>query len=156
MINGPIFAFETVCKWSQLTAQSWGIPSDFERNTSDGILRTVVVMGAIVTSPRYSNTESRVRIRTGRFLSGGTNLYHRISPCFIRLPTHAQFPKPKTQQQQPDAVHTPGDACVLVVQAYDAKVRHGAPSLRKQIGLYRVPLKRDRPLSQGHHQGSSG
>ena len=52
MINGPIFVFETVCKWSQLTAQSWGMPSDFERNTSDGILRTVVVMGAIVTSPR--------------------------------------------------------------------------------------------------------
>jgi len=59
MINGPIYVFETVCKWSQLTAQSWGMPSDFERNTSDGILRTVVVMGAIVTSPRYSNTESR-------------------------------------------------------------------------------------------------
>ena len=31
----PIFALETVCKWSQLIAQSWGMPSDFERNTSD-------------------------------------------------------------------------------------------------------------------------
>ena len=65
VINDPIFPFETVCKWSQLTAHSWGMPSAFERNTSEGILRIVVVMGAIVTSPRYSSTEFRVRIRTG-------------------------------------------------------------------------------------------
>jgi hypothetical protein len=146
MINGPIFVFETVCKWSQLTVQSWGMPSDFERNTSDGILRTVVVMGAIVTSPRYSNTESRFRIRTGRFLSGGTNLYQRISPCFIRYPRLARFPKLKTRGQQPDAVHTPGDASALVAQYYNGQARHEAPSLRKLSGLCRAPLKHGRPL----------
>ena len=99
VINDPIFPFETVCKWSQLTAQSKGTPSAFERNTSDGMLRTVLVMGATVTSPRYSKTESRVRIRTGLFLSGSVNLYQRISPCFIRHPKLAQFPKPKTHWQ---------------------------------------------------------
>jgi hypothetical protein len=71
VINGPIFPFDTVCKWSQFTAQSWGIPSLFERKTSEGMSRTVVVMGATVISPRYSNTEFLVSIRTGRFLSGG-------------------------------------------------------------------------------------
>src|SRR4030043_75177 len=141
VINGPIFAFETVCKWSQLTAQSWGRPLAFERNTSEGIFRTVVVIGAIVISPRYSKTESRVRISTGRFLSGGRNLYQRISPCFIRHPKPAQFPKPKTHRRQPDVVHTPGDACVPVVQAYSAQVRHGEPFLRKRNGLCRVLLK---------------
>ena len=70
VIRAPIFPFETVCKWSQLTAQSRGMPSDLERNTSEGISRTVLVIGATVTSPRYSKTESRVRIRTGLFLSG--------------------------------------------------------------------------------------
>src|SRR4030043_73599 len=137
VISGPIFAFETACKWSQLTAQSWGMPSAFERNTSDGILRTVVVTGAIVTSPRYSNTESRVRIRTGRFLSGGTNLYQRISPCFIRHPKSARFPKPKTRRQKPDAVHTRGDASALVAQDYNGQVRHEVPFLCKLSGVCR-------------------
>jgi hypothetical protein len=62
-----IYLTSIVCKWSQLMAQSRGMPSALERYTSDGMLRTVVVMGAMVTSPRYSNTESRVRIRTGLF-----------------------------------------------------------------------------------------
>jgi len=116
IINDPIFPFKTVCKWSQLTAQSRGMPSAFERNTSDGILRTIVVMGATVTSPRYSNTESRVRIRTGLFLSGFKNLYQRISPCFIRHPRPALFPKPKTHRQQPGAAHTPGGVCAPFAQ----------------------------------------
>jgi hypothetical protein len=114
VINVPIFIFETVCKWSQLTAQSWGMPSTFARNTSEGILRIVVVMGAIVTSPRYSNTESLVRIKTGRFLSGGLNLYQRISPCFIHHPKSAQFPTPKTHWRQPGGARTLGDAYVLI------------------------------------------
>lgn len=114
VINGPIFPFGTVCKWSQLTAQSLSMPSALVRNTSDGILRTVLVMGAIVTSFRYSNTESRVRIRTGRFLSGRTNLYQRMSPCFIRHPKLAQFPKLKTHRQQLDAVRTLAGVCALV------------------------------------------
>lgn len=70
VIKEPTLLFETVCMWSQLTAQSRGIPSAFERKTSDGISRTVLVMGATVTPPRYANTESRVRMRTGLLLSG--------------------------------------------------------------------------------------
>ena len=158
MINDPIFLFETVCKWSQLTAQSWGMPSAFERNTSEGILRIVVVMGAMVTSPRYSNTESRVRIRTGRFLSGGMNLYQRISPCFIHHPKPAQFPKPKTHRQQLAAARTPGDAYVLVAQGCSAQVRHEAPFWRKQNDLCGAPLKRvdrfDKIIIKGHLNGS--
>jgi len=127
MINDPILPFETVCMWSQLTAQSRGMPSVFERNTSDGILRTVLVMGATVTSPRYSNTESRVRIRTGLFLSGCKNLYQRISPCFIRHPRLALFPKPKTHRLQPVAVRTLGGACVPVAQGCIGKVPHEVP-----------------------------
>ena len=70
----------------------------FERKTSDGMSRTILVIGATVTSPRYSNTESRVRIRTGLLLSGRANLYQRISPCFIRHPKPVPFPKPKTHR----------------------------------------------------------
>ena len=99
VINDPIFSFETVCKWSQLTAQSRSMPSTFERNTSEGILRIVLVIGATDISPRYSNMESRVRIRTGLFFSGFTNLYQRISPCFIRHPKLVLFPKQKIFRQ---------------------------------------------------------
>lgn len=70
VIRVPILPFETVCRWSQLIAQSRGMPSAFERKTSDGMSRTVLVMGATVMSPRYSNTESLVSMRTGLCLSG--------------------------------------------------------------------------------------
>jgi hypothetical protein len=140
VINDPIFLFETVCKWSQLTAQFWGMPSAFERNTSEGILRTVDVMGAIVTSPRYSNTESRVRIRTGRFLSGGINLYQRISPCFIHHPTPAQFPKPKNHRRQLGTARTPGDAYVQVARCCTVQGPHEVLFLRKQSDLFGAPL----------------
>jgi len=73
-------------------AQSRGIPSCVDRNTSLGIERIVVVIGAIVTSPRYSRIESRVRIKTGRFLSGRLNVYHLISPLFIHSPNPAPLP----------------------------------------------------------------
>jgi len=99
VINDPILPFETVCRWSQLTAQFRSMPSAFERNTSDGMFRIVVVIGTMVTSPRYSNTESLVRIRIGLFLSGLANLYQRISPCFIHRPRLAPFPKPKIPRQ---------------------------------------------------------
>jgi hypothetical protein len=49
-------------------------------------------------------------MRTGRFLSGGTNLYQRISPCFIHHPTPAQFPKLQTHRQPPDGAYTLDDA----------------------------------------------
>src|SRR6056297_111919 len=97
VMRDPIFPLETLCKWSQLTAQSRGMPSAFERHTSDGISRIMLVMGAIVVSPRYSNTQFRVRIRTGLFLSGFANLYQRISPRFIHHPKPALPPKRKTR-----------------------------------------------------------
>ena len=53
----------------------------------------VDVIGATVTSPKYPNIESRVRIRTGLFLSGALNLYHRISPLFIHPPNPVHSPK---------------------------------------------------------------
>ena len=66
-----VFSFRNCLQMVTLTAQSRGLPSAFERNTSDGISRTVVVIGAMVTSPRNSRAELRVRIKTGLFLSGG-------------------------------------------------------------------------------------
>ena len=129
VIRDPIFPLETVCKWSQLTAQSWGMPSTVERNTSDGISRTVVVMGAMVTSPRYSNTESRVRIRTGRFLSGDTDLYQRISPFLICHPKPARFPKPKTHRWPLGFVHTLDGACAPVAQVCGGQARLAVPFL---------------------------
>lgn len=50
VIISPIFDFETVCKWSRLTAQSFGTLSLFVRRTSVGILLIVDVIGATVIS----------------------------------------------------------------------------------------------------------
>jgi len=122
MISAPILPFETVCRWSQLIAQFRSMPSSFERKTSDGISRMVLVMGAIVTSPRYSNTESRVRMRTGLFLSDRANLYQRISPRFIPRPKPVHFPKRKIHLQWSDAAHTPGGVYFPVVQCGNVRV----------------------------------
>src|SRR5258708_11630043 len=46
--------------------------------------RMVRVTGATMISPSCSMTASRVRSSTGRRLSGGRNVYQRISPRFIR------------------------------------------------------------------------
>jgi hypothetical protein len=55
--------------------------------TSVGILRIVEVMGATVTEFSTAIAESRVRIRTGRFLSGALNVYQYTSPRFTMLPS---------------------------------------------------------------------
>jgi len=52
VINEPILPFDTVCKWSQLTAHSFCIPSIPDNNISLGIDLIVEVMGATVTSPK--------------------------------------------------------------------------------------------------------
>jgi len=83
VMSEPILILDTVCKWSQLMAHSRGIPSDLKRNTSEGMSRTVVVIGAMVTSSRYGITELRVRIRTGRFLSGKKALISTARPVRI-------------------------------------------------------------------------
>jgi len=52
--------------------------------TSDGTPRIVEVIGAIVTRDSYPMAESRVRISTGRALSGAGRLQRRISLRAIR------------------------------------------------------------------------
>ena len=62
VINDPMFDFETVCMWSQLTAQSFCMPSRRDKSTSLGMVRIVEVTGATVTSPKYSRMEFLVKI----------------------------------------------------------------------------------------------
>jgi hypothetical protein len=56
------------------------------------MFRTVVVIGTIVTSPGYSKTESRVRIRIGPFcraVETYTSVFRRVSfatPGLLRFP----------------------------------------------------------------------
>ena len=51
-INEPILFFDTVCIWSKLIAQSFDIPLLIFKNTSEGISLIVLVIGAIVISPK--------------------------------------------------------------------------------------------------------
>ena len=46
VVSETIFPLDIVCGWSGLTAQSLGIPSASVSKTSDGILRTVSVIGS--------------------------------------------------------------------------------------------------------------
>ena len=68
-MSEPIRPFATVCRWSRFTGQSRPIPSARVSNTSEGMSRTVDVIGAIVTSARNSTAESRVRMTIGRLES---------------------------------------------------------------------------------------
>jgi hypothetical protein len=52
-----------------------------------GILRIVEVMGATVTEFSTAMAESRVRISTGRRLSGVLNVYQQTSPRFKTHPS---------------------------------------------------------------------
>lgn len=60
------------------------------------------------------------------FSFGCANLYQRISPCFIRHPKLAQFPKPKTHRQQLVAVRTLGGAYAPVAQGCIKQEPHEA------------------------------
>ena len=70
-----------------------GIPSSEVSTTSVARPRIVRVTGAAMTSPSWSITASRVSSRTGRRLSGGRNVYHRISPP-LHLRTRPSLPRP--------------------------------------------------------------
>jgi len=59
------------------------MPSSDVSTTSVASPRMVRVTGATMISASCSMTVSRVRSRTGRRLSGGRNVYQRISPRFI-------------------------------------------------------------------------
>jgi hypothetical protein len=54
------------------------------------MLRIVEVIDAIVIEFRTGIAESRVRIRTGRFLSGVLNVYQQTSPRFTECPSLAR------------------------------------------------------------------
>jgi len=81
----PCCARET---WSKFSAHVTGMPSSWVRTNSVAKPRTVLVTGTTINSFRFPITSLRVRIITGRRLSGSRNVYHRISPRLTQiLPT---------------------------------------------------------------------
>ncbi len=80
----------TVWRLSKFAAQVLGNPSSSVNTTSVGMLRMVDVMGAIVTVFSTATAESRVRIKTGRLLSGALNVYQQTSPRFTARPNPAR------------------------------------------------------------------
>src|SRR6185503_1564173 len=76
----------------KLRADITGIPSSGVRITSVASARIVRVIGTTMISLRESITSSRVRISTGRRLSGRANVYHRISPRLTQIPPSRLHP----------------------------------------------------------------
>jgi hypothetical protein len=77
----------TVWILSKFATHLLGNPSASVSTTSVGILRIVGVMGATVTECKTAMAESRVKISTGRRLSGVLNVYQHTSPRFTRYPS---------------------------------------------------------------------
>jgi len=104
----PTCPWATVTRLWRFTAHSCFIPSSVPSGTSDGTPRTVEVIGATVTGDRYRIADPRVRIRTGRSLSGGANRYRRTSPRSSRW---AMPPPPPNRRdhQYLDGACTPSD-----------------------------------------------
>ena len=69
-IYAPTLSFDTVWMWSKLITLTVFMSACSFKMTSVGMSRIVDVMGAMVTSPRNFKAEFRVKITTGRFLSG--------------------------------------------------------------------------------------
>lgn len=88
-MRSPILPLGTVWMLSKFAAQVLGKPSSFVRMTSVGMLRIVDVIGAMVTEFSTGMAELRVRINTGRFLSGALNAYQQTSPRFTMRPNPA-------------------------------------------------------------------
>src|SRR2546430_13043460 len=97
----------TVWRLSKFAAQVVGNPSACVRTTSVGILRIVEVIGATVTACSTAIAESRVRISTGRFLSGVLNVYQQTSPRFTVYPSPARLPRYRTHRKQLACACTP-------------------------------------------------
>jgi hypothetical protein len=68
----------------KFAAHATGMPSSGVSTISVSSPRIVRVTGAATISPSWSMTASLVSRSTGRRLSGGRNVYQRISPRFIR------------------------------------------------------------------------
>ncbi len=56
--------------------------------------------GATVTECSTAIAESRVRISTGRFLSGVLNVYQQTSPRFTMYPSPVRLPRYRTHRKQ--------------------------------------------------------
>lgn len=90
---GPIRSRCASATWSKFSAHTVGIPSPVVKTTSVVNPRIVRVAGTTMISFRRSMTSSRVRIRTGRRLSGSRNVYQRILPRLNRYPPSPRRPK---------------------------------------------------------------
>jgi hypothetical protein len=86
-IRAPMLLSGTVCRLSKFAAHVFGNPSASVKITSVGMLRMVDVIGATVTAFNTPMAESRVRISTGRLLSGALNAYQHTSPRFTLRPS---------------------------------------------------------------------
>ena len=108
---------EIVTRLCRLTAHGPFTPSSTSNRTSDGTSRIVEVMGAMVTVARCPIALLRVKISTGRCLSGGGNLQRNTSP---RLRFRATMPyPPKHEIPLPFVAWPRSRACLgLPVQAH--------------------------------------
>jgi len=97
VMRSPILLLGTVWRLSKFAAQAWGKPSCSVNTTSVGMLRIVDVMGAMVTECNIAIADSRVRISTGRFLSGALNVYQRTSPRFTMRPSLVRWARRRTR-----------------------------------------------------------
>lgn len=88
------------------------MPSSGVRTTSVESPRMVRATGTAIISFKRSMTSSRVRIRTGRRLSGWRNVYQRISPRFkkcspsLRRPRQGDPLSRKTHQSPAGSRHS--------------------------------------------------
>src|SRR5882757_220100 len=113
-MRSPILPFGTVWRLSKFAAHMSGKPSSSVNTTSVGMLRIVDVIGATVTAFNTGIAESRVRIKTGRFLSGVLNVYQQISPLFTRRPSPVRYSTRQIRQARQVCAHSPQRAGLLL------------------------------------------
>ena len=90
----PNRSCETVTALCRLTAHRPFIPSPTPRITSEGTSRMVEEIGATVTVERCPTALSRVKMTTGRCLSGDANRQRWTSPRFSLPATQRHPPRP--------------------------------------------------------------
>ena len=83
---------EMVTALCKFTAQAPFIPSATSNTTSEGTSRIVEVIGATVTVERWPTALSRVRISTGRCLSGFSNRQRWTANGSIVRPSRSVLP----------------------------------------------------------------
>jgi hypothetical protein len=85
--------------WSKFRAHSAGIAFSVVKTISLDKPRMVRVAGTAMISFNWSITSFRVRIRTGRRLSGTRNVYHWISPRFTKCAPSLRHPRQAVLRQ---------------------------------------------------------